>query len=94
MSIHGAARATRAIAAESRPVTARDRMARKILGRDWKVAYPFAIPMLILMFGIIGWPLLQAVSLIFTRTVGFHAGPFVGLQNFAQLRQNLSLIHI
>lgn len=86
MSIQSAARPPRAVAAY--PGAARERMARRLLGPEWKLAYPFVIPMLILMFAIIGWPLVQAVSLIFTRTVGFHAGPFVGLQNVARLGLN------
>jgi multiple sugar transport system permease protein len=52
------------------------------LGRDWRIAYPFLAPMVLLMVGLIGWPMLQAIYMSFTRTVGLNIGPFVGLANY------------
>ena len=38
---------------------------KRLLGPDWPVAFVFAAPLVILLFGLIGWPLLQAVYLSF-----------------------------
>jgi multiple sugar transport system permease protein len=62
--------------------------ASRTFGADWQTALPFMLPMVILLFGVVGWPLLQAVLLVFTRTVGFKTGPFVGLANFGNLMHN------
>ncbi len=87
MSIQTAAQPPRAITAKATPL-ARERWSERAFGKDWKTAWPFILPLLILMFAIIGWPVVKAVSLVFTRTVGFQTGPFVGLQNIANLIHN------
>ncbi len=69
----------------SRPLTKR---LEGPLGRDYRTAYPLLVPMLLLMFGLIGWPLLQAVYLSFTRTVGLKTGPFIGLGNYVDIWRN------
>ena len=32
-----------------------------ILGRDWKIAVPFVLPMVLLMAGLIFWPFISAI---------------------------------
>ncbi len=37
-----------------------------MLGRDWKVALPFILPMVVLMAGLIFWPFINAILISFT----------------------------
>ncbi|MEM7034962.1 MAG: hypothetical protein AAF629_35810, partial [Chloroflexota bacterium] len=43
---------------------------REILGPDWREAYVFMLPTVILLGGIIAYPFIQALYLSFTRTIG------------------------
>ena len=60
-----------------------------ILGRDWKIALPFVIPMVILMAGLIFWPFISAI-LMSTTSLNFLTGQTVsvGLRNFERLFTN------
>src|SRR5581483_689580 len=53
----------------------------RVLGPDWRVAWLFFAPTLILLFALVGWPFVQGVYLSFTNTVGstVKIGPWVGL---------------
>ncbi|HEY9012980.1 MAG TPA: hypothetical protein VIN06_18385, partial [Devosia sp.] len=42
---------------------------RDFLGRDWKIAYLFVLPMVLLMAGLIFWPFISA---IITSTTAFN----------------------
>ena len=55
---------------------------RNLLGRDWAAAYVFVLPTILLMGGLIAYPLLRAVYISFTNTVTLNTGPFVGLENY------------
>ncbi len=66
------------------------RTSRRILGRDWPVAYLFAAPLLILLFGLIGYPMLTAVRLSLLDSVGRGDRGFVGLDNYVRVWQNSS----
>jgi multiple sugar transport system permease protein len=55
------------------------------LGRDWHVAYVFVFPTLLILGGLIAYPLVKAVYLSFTNTVTMKTGPFVGLHNYQVL---------
>jgi multiple sugar transport system permease protein len=65
--------------ASGRPLKA---VLRDLLGRDWAAAYVFVLPTLLLMGGLIAYPLLRAVYISFTNTVSLKTGPFVGLENY------------
>lgn len=58
---------------------------QRILGRDWPTAWLFAAPMVLLLFGLIGYPFVRAIWLSFYNTVGTRQGQFVGLQNYINL---------
>jgi multiple sugar transport system permease protein len=58
---------------------------RRILGRDWPIAWLFFLPTALLLFGLIGYPFLRALYLSFFNVVGIREGAFVGLQNYANL---------
>ena len=65
-----------------------------IFGRDWKVASLFVLPTVIIMVGLIFWPLINAI-LISTTSLNFLTGKtvYVGLRNYAApaLQQRLHL---
>jgi multiple sugar transport system permease protein len=56
-----------------------------MLGRDWPTAWLFVLPMLLLLFGLIGYPFVRAVWLSFHNAVGVRVGDFVGLYNYQNL---------
>ncbi len=58
---------------------------QRVLGRDWPVAYVFFLPTALLLFGLIGYPIVRALFLSFFNVVGVREGPFVGLQNYQNL---------
>ena len=56
------------------------------LGRDWKVALPFVLPMVVIMVGLILWPFINAI-LMSTTSLNFITGKTVqvGLKNYERL---------
>ncbi len=56
-----------------------------ILGRDWKVALPFVLPMVVLMVGLIFWPFVNAILISFTTRSITRKEQFVGLLNYRHL---------
>ena len=62
---------------------------KNILGRDWRIAYLFVLPMFLLMAGLIFWPFISAI-LMSTTTFNFNTGDTVqvGLRNYQRLYTN------
>jgi len=62
---------------------------KNILGRDWRIAYFFVLPMVLLMAGLIFWPFISAI-LMSTTTFNFLTGATnqVGLRNYERLYTN------
>lgn len=62
---------------------------KNILGRDWRIAYFFVLPMVLLMAGLIFWPFISAI-LLSTTTFNFLTGATnqVGLRNYERLYTN------
>jgi len=62
---------------------------KNILGRDWRIAYFFVLPMVLLMAGLIFWPFISAI-LMSTTTFNFLTGATteVGLRNYERLFTN------
>jgi len=59
---------------------------RRILGHDWLVAYIFAAPMVLLLFGLIGYPIYLAVAMSSHNFIGgLYDRGFVGLGNYQRL---------
>jgi multiple sugar transport system permease protein len=72
----------------ARPVATRPgwfKSSKRILGRDWPIAWMFFLPTALLLFGLIGYPFLRALYLSFFNVVGVRQGEFVGLQNYINL---------
>lgn len=59
---------------------------KAVLGRDWKVAIPFVLPMVAIMVGLILWPIIDAIVLS-TTALNFITGEtvYVGLRNYTRL---------
>ena len=61
------------------------RVSKRVLGRDWPVGFLFVAPTVILLFGLIGYPLFDALRLSFyNHTLGINRG-WVGLNNYERL---------
>lgn len=57
-----------------------------ILGRDWKIALIFVLPLVLIMAGLILWPFINAILLSMTvRSVVTRKEEYVGLANYARL---------
>jgi multiple sugar transport system permease protein len=71
----------------AQPVAARPwfKTTQRILGRDWPTAYLFEQPMVLLLFGLIGYPFVRAIYLSFHNAVGVRIGNFVGFDNYINL---------
>jgi multiple sugar transport system permease protein len=64
----------------------RSKRIEAILGRDWKVALPFVLPLVVIMAGLIFWPFINAILLSFTvRNIVTRSDQFVGLANYGRL---------
>src|SRR5688572_12833833 len=50
----------------------------RVLGRDWKIAFLFVLPMVLLMAGLIFWPFVSAI-LMSTTTLNFQTGDIVNV---------------
>lgn len=61
----------------------------KILGRDWKIAIPFVLPLVAIMVGLILYPFINAVALS-TTSLNFLTGETVdvGFRNYEKLATN------
>ena len=78
---------TRAGGLAAQPLAARPwfKTTQRVLGRDWPTAWLFILPMLLLLFGLIGYPFARAVYLSFHNAVGIRIGAFVGFDNYINL---------
>ena len=67
----------------------RTRRFEAILGRDWKVAWPFVLPMMVIMIGLILYPFINAI-LLSTTSLNYLTGETVqvGFRNYERLLTN------
>jgi len=61
----------------------------QVLGKDWRVAWVFMAPTVILMGGLIAYPFIRAFYISFTNTISLQVGPFVGLTNYINLWKDI-----
>jgi multiple sugar transport system permease protein len=64
------------------------KQSKRVLGRDWPVAYLFIAPLVILLFGLIAYPLVRGVMLSFYNYTGITNRGWVGFQNYERLWEN------
>src|SRR5262245_39811562 len=68
------------------PVSKQRRWGEWILGRDWKIALIFVLPLVLIMAGLILWPFVNAILLsLTTRSFITRKEEYVGLANYARL---------
>jgi multiple sugar transport system permease protein len=68
------------------PVKTQRSRVSAILGRDWKIALVFVLPIVIIMGGLIVWPFISAIMMSMTvRSLITRTETFVGLDNYARL---------
>jgi multiple sugar transport system permease protein len=73
--------------------TNRPRRLEAIFGRDWKVALPFVLPLVIIMAGLILWPFINAILMSMTvRSLVTRTEQYVGLANYERLLQDSDFI--
>lgn len=59
---------------------------KAILGRDWAIAIPFILPLIIIMGGLILWPFINAIFIsLTTRSLVTRTETFVGFANYERL---------
>ena len=65
------------------------RRMERIFGRDWKVAWPFVLPMMLIMVTLILYPFINAIALS-TTSLNYLTGDTVnvGLRNYQKLFTN------
>ncbi len=76
---------TTAPTVRSRAPVSYGKRAERVLGRDWKVALLFVLPMVVLMAGLIFWPFVNAVLISFTTRSIARTEQWVGLDNYRRL---------
>jgi multiple sugar transport system permease protein len=76
-------------ATQSAPRTDLRHRLEDMLGKDWRVAWVFMLPTVILMGGLIAYPFVRAFYISFTNTTTLQIGPFVGLTNYANLWKDI-----
>src|SRR5215218_3232135 len=65
---------------------------KHILGRDWPVAYLFAAPLVLLLFGLIGYPIVYALWMSTHNVVNITDRGFVGLEMYQRLWSDTQFI--
>src|SRR3954468_23844065 len=59
---------------------------RRLFGRDWKIAFVFIAPVVILMVFFIAWPFVKALYTSMTiHNLTTRSDVFVGFRNYANL---------
>lgn len=58
---------------------------RRLLGRDWKVAWPFVLPLLIVLAVMVAYPFVTGIVLSFQHLVVGGVTTWVGLANYREL---------
>ncbi|MBX3081460.1 MAG: ABC transporter permease subunit [Anaerolineae bacterium] len=69
------------------------RRIERLLGRDWRIALPFVLPVVIIMVGLIAWPFINAILLsMTTRSLINGTTQYVGMSNYARLLTDTDFI--
>ncbi len=58
---------------------------RRALGRDWATAWPFLLPCLLVIVGLVAYPFVSAIMLSFQAKLVGSPGTWVGFQNYYEL---------
>ena len=58
---------------------------QRFLGRDWQIAWPFLLPLLVVLLGLIAYPFISAIWLSFHRKMVGGEAVFIGPGNYYEL---------
>ena len=58
---------------------------QRYLGRDWQIAWPFLVPLLVVLLGLIAYPFFSAIWLSFHRKMVGAEAVFIGPGNYYEL---------
>jgi multiple sugar transport system permease protein len=61
---------------------------QRYLGRDYAIAWPFLLPLLVVLIGLIAYPFVSAIWLSFQRKMVGGEATFIGLGNYYALLTN------
>lgn len=61
---------------------------QRYLGRDYAIAWPFLLPLLVVLIGLIAYPFISAIWLSFQRKMVGGEATFIGLGNYYALLTN------
>src|SRR5437870_5420967 len=76
-----------------KPGVSPSRRLEGILGRDWRVALPFVLPIIVIVMGFIFWPFVNAILVsLTTRSLVTRVEQFVGLDNYARLLRDADFL--
>ena len=67
------------------PARASTSQVRRIFGRDWQIAWPFLIPLLVVLVGLIAYPFVSAIWLSLHRKMVGGPATLVGIGNYWDL---------
>ncbi len=57
----------------------------RVLGRDWKIAWVFLLPLLLVLVGLVAYPFVSGIVLSMQEKVVGQAPTWVGLRNYREL---------
>jgi multiple sugar transport system permease protein len=67
------------------PTSSLGKRLKSLLGPDWREAYLFILPAVVLLCLVVVYPFLRAFYTGFTRTTSLEIGPWIGMQNYINL---------
>jgi multiple sugar transport system permease protein len=58
---------------------------RRVLGRDWRTAWPFVLPLTVVLVGLVAYPFVTGIILSLQHKVVGRPATWVGLDNYREL---------
>jgi ABC-type Fe3+ transport system permease subunit len=58
---------------------------RRVLGRDWRTAYLFVLPLVVVLVGLVAYPFINGIVLSMQHKVVGRPATWVGLDNYREL---------
>jgi len=79
-----------AVASQTKPAAAEQERGRlqRLLGRDFAIAWPFLVPLIVVLVGLIAYPFFSAITLSFQRKMVGSDPVFIGVGNYYALLTN------
>jgi multiple sugar transport system permease protein len=71
--------------ARTADATSRRPALQRALGRDWKIAWLFILPLVLVLIGLVAYPFVAGIILSFQHKVVGEAATWVGVRNYREL---------